>query len=223
MTISTELQYMPGTSPDSKYLVLARNGAIALGIRAYPMMPGSRFGRLGKTYLPIRIHSTIDTPPGADTPTGTLPGTNIVKLGNEPKEQVFKNSWPKIEFETANSDRAATTFGMFLRGDFFANPQPLVDELLTGIPFDTLAGKLLDLAEPDDLVLAKRPLIAWLKDQYAEKIAELQTLVDAAGKLDDDGPGFQAVALKKLYEQHVAELTPDKPAKIETDDDDDAF
>lgn len=221
MTISTELQYMPGTSEYAKYLVIARKGPIALGIRAYPLMPGNRYGRLGKTYLPIRLHSAANKPP-VDSTEG-LPDTNVVNLGNEPGDQVLENAWPKIEFENANSYRAATTLGMFLRGDVSGDPKPLVDELLIGTPFDTLAGKLLELVEPENTVLAKRPLAAWLKDQYAQKIAELQTLLDAAINDDDDGPGFQAVALKKLYEQHMADLTPDKPTTAEPDDDDEDF
>jgi hypothetical protein len=223
---------MKGSYGHLDYLVVARKGNMAFGVKAVAAMPGAKYGVPSATYFIVRVRCA---PAGAlfeDTDTGT----NVVKLGQ--KFKAPHEAWPDIAWEKKSSDRASTILSMFVKGTLGAGPE--LENLLMENTKELAVGKkltamLVGLVGEENLVVkprviteyadgqvmvainavleglkkkqeAQQEMFAQLEDNFGVESAVLKGIYDKLGKKapkdEDEDEGEDEVAGEECPEEH---------------------
>jgi hypothetical protein len=217
----SDLLFMPGTT--AKYLVVARRGKIALGIRPYPILPGEKLGCPGKAYLPVRLHSRVFT--DGLPQYGLDDEDNVVQL--EEAALGLDDAWPDVQFESVTESRAATMLGVFIRGSF-GDPEAMLAGLKKYDLYHGLATCIAESAGYTHLVIRVGELTDWLQEQYKEAIAKFEASLNANKEFAEyaeahvEKAGFHTLQIHKLFEKHQQlQLDQLNPGQQDADGDDD--
>jgi hypothetical protein len=201
--MKTEPKMMPGTESAASYFAFAKKGNVLLGIKPYGMMKGEVFGVAGTTYFTGRLRSA---------PAGSLfddeKGKKVVKLEANPEN--LWDAWPGVEWEKKNLERASTTIGVFMRGQFSKDTEVmkvLLDAISDRKMSDKTATYLIELAGPKSVFVTHRELSSWLDKHYDEItkriLLKIEHSKEASAELEKNIGvfGMQAQVLKKIHEK----------------------
>ena len=190
-----EPKLMPGSTTGATYFPFARKGNVLLGIKPWAILNGDYYGVQGTTYFAARLRSAEEDS-----------AKKVVKLQSNPPN--LWDAWPGVEWEKKGNDRASTTIGVFMRGQFKGDDEKL-QELLGHVGEGKLAAKmadyLIELAGAANLVCTPRELSTWLDQHYEPIIAKVVEKVAKRKQLADEMEkhvgvfGMQAAILKKVY------------------------
>lgn len=213
---------MTGTNGYEDYLVIARNGNVALGIKPNDISPGARFGHPGTVWFGARLRSA----PAGSLFDGEADEENVVKFHKNPEN--LWDAWPEVVWEKKSDKRASTTIGVLLRGTLdgpIGDAQQLLDKMKSGKLSEQMAEYLAGLAGAENLVLTPDEIAAWLTGNVYGKIADkLEKTIEARGIVEQEMEknigtfGMQASILKKAYAK-LQEEAEDLPEDDQQDDD----
>lgn len=211
-TAEVKALMMRGSEGKLDYMVFARRGSIALGIKPNVIANG----RVpGTTYVGARLRSATAGDLFKEIDDGNV--TSIAHANLTPSK-----AWPTIEWEKKDGKRASTQIGIFLRGTPEKDPELLLQALNSGNLADKMADYLISLAGIENLILGRDDIVAWLKKFYepiAEKIAnkvKMQQQLDVEIGESIGVFGMQASLMKKVYQK----LGPDEEDHEHGDADD---
>ena len=201
-----------GTNPSSTYAVVARRGAIFLGIRFSGLTDGTEFGVAGTTHLHARIRSARAETLAAELDAAKGP-SNVVSLADQ--QLGLDAAWPGFTFENVNRERASLVVGMFLQGSLTENASTVVARLADGDVFTRLVDYVMERVPDEARITHAKVVAAWLADQAAPMLRHLkkaiahQTLAEQAqqefatvvmGALEAVAPHPQM--LSAIYQKH---------------------
>ncbi|MEY9560498.1 hypothetical protein [Sinorhizobium fredii] len=225
-----KFKMMVGTGGSPDYMVFARKGDIALGIKLTSIVRGSVFGMPGTTWFGARLRSAKAGKLFEDEDAET----KVVKLGKKP-DNVW-DAWPEVVWEKRHEVRASTTVGIFVRGcpdGEEAEQQKLIEEIGDRKMAEKMAAYLAGLAGADNLVVTERELAGYLDSVFGPAIDAMMEKVKQNQELKSEMEanigtfGMQAALLKKVYGK-TNEPTPEEmaaedlePAGDEDESDDD--
>ena len=217
---------MRGSGGERNYLVIARRGGIALGIKPETIAAGDGMGGPGTVWFGL--------PPRPAPAAGLFPAEpegNVVKLEKTPEN--LWDAWPNVEWEKRSPARASTTIGVLLRGRLDdAEAQPLLAQMEDGTIARKLADYLYELVGEQHMILSRDEIADHLtKTVYGSVAKSIRERMEVRKAVLDEMEqsigtfGTQAQLLKKAYEkvkgssQGKAEET-DAETDAETEDDD---
>ena len=197
-----EPKLMPGTSSGASYFAFARKGNVALGIKPFGVVDGERFDVGGTTYFMARLRSA---------PAGGLfseedKAKKVVKLQKAPEN--LWDAWPQVVWQKKSPERASTTIGIFLRGEFGKDEKKLstlLGNLENGAMTNKMADYLVGLAGSENLIVSKRDLQQWLEAQYKPIVDSIVASIAKAKAIAEEMEtqigsfNMHAAILKKVY------------------------
>lgn len=214
MTDNIERRFLDGTSSSKSYLIIARRGDIALGIRPLGIGDGGGMGVPGKSYLHARLRST-KAPVGMAAQYASDGAQKVVKLGDQ--KLGFDEAWPELEFAKQDKERASTIVGVFLRGSLRHEPATVIARLEEEDFLLKMAMYVAERVGPENMIMRPIAIAAWLHEQLDPMLGKIKGQIAASAEFAQHVEehvevfGFQAALLNKLYSKH-------QPASHDPDD-----
>ena len=160
---------IPG-SEGNPYVVFARRGKIALGVRPLGMQAGVNMQQPELTWFGVRLRSARDE--GFEIPKG-----KVVDLATEVLEP--HTAWDKVAWEKRSNVRASLIAGVMVTGRIDAGPKeaaPLLEAMQKGLLGRMAAKHVTSYVAAEYLVLQSSTLAEILNDNFifplAKKFAE---------------------------------------------------
>lgn len=199
---------MMGTEGKFDYLVIARRGDIALGVKPNFIKSGRIFGQDGTVWFGARLRSA-----SAEGLFEDDPDPKVVKL--EKKPESFGAAWPNVVWEKEDNKRASTTIGVLLRGRLDGTVEEanlILKQMKNGEIAKQMADYLYNLVGEQYMILTRDQIAQWLTDTVYSKVAmrfeksikKRMAFEEEMGK-NIGTFGMQAQILKKAYEKVQAE------------------
>lgn len=192
------------------YLVIARRGDIALGVKPNVIMPGGMFGHPGTVWFGARLRSSSAKPIFG----GEGENSNVVSL-DKVKVTDFAEAWPNVDWEKKDHERASTTIGSLVPGSLdgsIEEAQKVLDYMKDGKLAKQLADYLYNLVGEQYMILTRDQIAQWLTDTVYGKVAmRLEKSIKKRMAFEEEMGknigtfGMQAQILKKAYEKVQAE------------------
>jgi hypothetical protein len=201
--MGSSLKFIPGTSYGSKYLVFARNGNVALGIKIETIASGDMVGVPGTTYFMARVRAAHAKDLFAEEDAEkTVVGFH--KNFDKPGE-----AWPNIEWEKSSGERASVAIGVLEQGSFNGTAEQR-EQLLAGIQGHQLATKIAEyaigLAGEDNLVIEKGDFVEFIDNFYGPVVEKILTSIQKKAEAQQaiastvGSVAMHTAILKKVYE-----------------------
>lgn len=207
---------MRGSSGAFDYLVIARRGDIALGVKPNAIVKGETFGHPGTVWFGSRLRSAPATGMFDEEPS------KVVKLEKKPEN--LWDAWPNVVWEKKSSERASTVIGVLLKGSLDGTKEEaeaILNEMKDGKLAKRMADYLYELIGSEYMILSRDEISNYLTENVYGKIAaSIEKMIKAKMIVEQEMGknigvfGMQAQILKKAYEQIQAEEEGDN-----TDDD----
>ncbi|MCL4743825.1 MAG: hypothetical protein KJZ83_00270 [Burkholderiaceae bacterium] len=206
--VTTGQKMMRGTGGAYDYLVIARRGDIALGIKPNSIMNGKAFGHPGTVWFGTRLRSA-----SAQGMFEEVEESKVVKLEKKPEN--FWDAWPNVVWELQDNMRASTTIGVLLRGSLDGTrteAEALLAEMKDGKLSSKMADYLYEIIGPEHMILSPAEIAKWLTENVYGKVAgqiekslKAKMIVEKEMEANIGHFGMQAAILKKAYEEVQAE------------------
>ncbi len=202
-TEPSEVKMMHGTSGKLEYFCFARKGNVALGIKPEGASPGERFGVPGTVYFAARLRSADAGGLFAEEDANK----KVVKLVAQPAN--VADAWPDVVWVNKSADRASTTIGVFVKGQFSKTKPEMLELLLENIGGGKLAKQMAEylIGLAGDAAIVTVPELAAALDKVFQpqvkmilNAIEQQAAVQTAFAESVGVFGMQAALLKKVYE-----------------------
>ena len=216
---------MVGSGGKLDYLVVARQGDVALGVKPNAVLPGKFFGQPGTVWFGARLRSAPSAHLFKDEQQG-----NVVKLEKKPENHW--DCWPNIVWEKQDATRASTEIGVLLRGSLDGTKeeaQQLFKELKGGKLAKKMADYLYEIAGEQNMILSRKEITDWLTENVYAKIAkEIEDTIKRKELFKEEMGknigvfGMQAQILKKVYDTVKAKGEEADDEEEEFDEDIDA-
>jgi hypothetical protein len=226
------LTFMLGSGGSPDYLVFARSGDLALGIKPYGFADGKHKGVPGTTYFVARLRSA----PAGDLFKDVDAAAKVVAF-KKPNGDTW-SAWPKVDWINKGKDRSSTNISAFIRGSLkgdVASQQLLIDNAATVAK--KMADYLVTLAGAENLVITPRKMASWIDSIFApglevaqNNIASSKAVVEALAETMIDAFGMESAILAKVYEslpknkkgQEAEDIEEDQSSLVSDDEDTDA-
>jgi hypothetical protein len=211
-TAPSEVKMMHGTSGKLDYFCFARKGNVALGIKPEGASPGERFGVPDTVYFAARLRSAQAGNLFAEEDAKQ----KVVKLQTQPAN--VWDAWPDVTWINKNAERASTTIGVFIKGQFNPNKPGMLQTLLDNIGEGKLAKQMAEyliglagdaaIVTVDELTTALDKVFEPQIKSILEAIEKLKLVQDAFAESVGNF-GMQAQLLKKIYDAKKGESEPE--------------
>lgn len=168
---AAEKKMMRGSEGKLDYIVIARRGPIALGLKPNVIAAG----RVDNTtYIGARIRS-------AKLP---MEDTSLVSLAD--MKLTPENAWTGIEWEKSDEERCSTQIGAVIKGNLKETPKLLLTEFTDNDLMQKMVDYTMSLAPAGSHVITSEELLAWLKAFYTPIIQHLSEKAMAEAALDEE-------------------------------------
>ncbi|MCO5157893.1 MAG: hypothetical protein M9945_14285 [Aquamicrobium sp.] len=194
---------MGGTESKQSYLVIARRGGFALGVKPEAVLDGKAFGHDGTTWFGARLRSAM-----AGGLFDTMPINKVVSI----KDMMLTTAtaWPEVVWENTNETRSSTVIGVLLHGRPLGTDEEVkmfLDEVDKGKLASKLADYVATLAGEENLVIPVSEIQEWLDQYYKGLVAQIMDAVNKKNAIKQEMEaqigvfGMQAQILKKALEK----------------------
>ena len=189
---------MPGSQTGPSYLLIARRGDVALGIKMLGVL-SDPIGQKGRSYMACRLRSA---PYGGDLEHAEQQDT-VVSMADH--GLTLTTAWPDIKFDKVSAQRASALLGFFVRGDPEQDPVATITAVLDGDGIASLVDLVVKRAGLEHMVLRRQAIIEWAKGEIVPVLLRTRAKAEAAAKFSAQAEqtigiaGFQAAQLHALY------------------------